>query len=1077
MLARTSSRLLGVIAALVLLVAGLPLPGQPARTVVESQPIVLHADEVATWSESGQRVVLLKGRVLAQQGLTLVRAQQAVVWVTEESKHRESRTSRAFLYAEGDVRIEKGSDSEAKPKLLLELATSGELELRSQKSKVVQTPQPNDPLLARAIAERLPRPLTIVTDPPAPEIRPVSHQVKQPQPPPSPYNAPPPQPTTPISVPGQPNVMPSITVPPAPGTPAPNLSPPAVSPGFAPGPMASPGPRPGGPAVPPARQGPPRVLSIAPRTGKAFETQSFALPNGEQAIVATGGIILIVRNMESLGLVDIEADQLVLWTKGGGTTNVLQDMQSSQGKVSRDLEFYLAGNVIIHQQNKDGSRKITCDEAYYDVNRNVAIAISADLEFTQPGIQDPVHVRADEVTQISPTLFQATRAEIFSSKLPSDPGLKVFVATSTIEQVTQQRRTIFGRTVIGRDTGQPIQEVEHIIRSRSVFLEVEDVPILYFPFAQGSAEHPLGPIRDFNFGVNDIFGVQVGVGLDVYDLFGWEPIDGTRWIMSLDYLSKRGPAGGSDFDYAGKDLFGIHSFYQGRARAFAIYDTGEDILGAFRNNEPHPDFRGRTRWLHRWWDMPYGFSFMSQVAYISDKNLVEQYYKQEWDTDIDQSTFAYLKQQNDNWAWTALVEPRIHRDWITQTEWLPRADGYLLGQSFFDLFTWNVHASAGYAQLRPTEVAPFAVEPTQVNIDTGRFDFWQELSLPLSVGPFRVVPYGILDLTAYTQDLSGDSRGRVLGGGGVRGSMPLTRLYPDICSDLWNLNGINHKIVFSSNFVSLASDTAFSTLPQLDELQDDATDQAMRDIFPVQPTINPAHGAFLTTSPFFDPQRYAIRRLLETHVDTMDSVEVLQLDIRQRWQTKRGYPGMQHITDWMILELSGSYFPREDRDNFGEPLAFLEYDWVWNIGDRTALVSTGWVDPIDEDAARVWTIGGYFNRPDRTSFFLGYRQIDPVDSRAVTGALTYILSPKYAVTGSTSYDFGTREALSNTLVLTRMGSDVQISFGVTYNAMQQNFGVQFYIVPNLMAKQDSFGKKGFGNNSPGGAGGGNFFQQ
>jgi hypothetical protein len=58
-------------------------------------------------------------------------------------------------------------------------------------------------------------------------------------------------------------------------------------------------------------------------------------------------------------------------------------------------------------------------------------------------------------------------------------------------------------------------------------------------------------------------------------------------------------------------------------------------------------------------------------------------------------------------------------------------------------------------------------------------------------------------------------------------------------------------------------------------------------------------------------------------VDTLDSIEVLQLNARQRWQTKRGYPGMQHIVDWMVLELSGSYLPREDRDNFGEPLAFL----------------------------------------------------------------------------------------------------------------------------------------------------------
>ena len=43
----------------------------------------------------------------------------------------------------------------------------------------------------------------------------------------------------------------------------------------------------------------------------------------------------------------------------------------------------------------------------------------------------------------------------------------------------------------------------------------------------------------------------------------------------------------------------------------------------------------------------------------------------------------------------------------------------------------------------------------------------------------------------------------------------------------------------------------------------------------------------------------------------------LEFDVRQRWQTKRGYPGQQHITDWMTLDLSGSFFPLSKRDNFG----------------------------------------------------------------------------------------------------------------------------------------------------------------
>src|SRR5205823_5635239 len=107
-----------------------------------------------------------------------------------------------------------------------------------------------------------------------------------------------------------------------------------------------------------------------------------------------------------------------------------------------------------------------------------------------------------------------------------------------------------------------------------------------------------------------------------------------------------------------------------------------------------------------------------------------------------------------------------------------------------------------------------------------------------------------------------------------------------------------------------------------------------------------------------------------------------------------------------------------NRDDFGSSLAFLEYDWTWNIGDRTTVVSTGWFDPLDE-GARFWTIGTYVARPDRTNFFLGYRQIDPLESKAVTAAITYVFSPKYAITGSTTYDFGTQQNQSTAVTLAR----------------------------------------------------------
>src|SRR5262249_30944453 len=161
----------------------------------------------------------------------------------------------------------------------------------------------------------------------------------------------------------------------------------------------------------------------------------------------------------------------------------------------------------------------------------------------------------------------------------------------------------------------------------------------------------------------------------------------------------------------------------------------------------------------------------------------------------------------------------------------------------------------------------------------------------------------------------------------------------------------------------------------------------------------------------------------------------LQFDLRQRLQTKRGYPGLQHTVDWMTLDLSATYFPSPTRDNFGSSVAFLEYDWLWNVGDRTALMSSGWYDPFDT-GARVSTVGVSFNRLDRSSLFLGYRQIDFLQSKAVTASVSYTFSPKYAISAASVYDFGISESLSNYLAVTRMGTDVQITLGVSYNALQ-----------------------------------------
>jgi hypothetical protein len=1050
----------------------------------DSKPIILYSDHITTWVEGNRRIILLQGVVLAEQGITQLRMQQGVAWIDLE-RTRKLGILHVDIYAEGDVRLENGTDHQFGPRALVELNTRGELKLKAQQGRIIQEARPNDPVYRRAIAERQAAP------PPPSEAKPAGSNPSSPPPktrkswyfPPQPMGA-----ATPAATGASTTTIPVVPVqggsdyapiptPPAPAAPSVPTIPVPGPPGAAPTAPAPIGPDganavvPGVPgAVPPgdaapgptvAPAAPARNIRVVPRTQAPFQVQEVALTNGEKAIVVTGGIIMSVMSPSAgLDLLDIEADRLVIWTRGD-SQQVFNDMSHAQGHTGREVEFYLAGNVELREKGPKENRTLRADEMYYDVSRNVAVAYQGDLEFKQPGLPDPIHMKADEILQLSMTKFESVTTDVFSSRLPSDPGLKVHVQKSHLEQKRTVKRRWFGlgSDIVDSKTGQPQVEVQQIFTGNNVTLEVEDIPIFWMPWVQGDPKDPLGPLRSINLNFSQMYGFQAAASLNMFDLLSITPPPGMHWRGDLDYLSYRGPAMGTNIDYAGKDLMGpsLPGNYLGQLMAWGIYDRQlGDVLGGGRGDITSPEFVGHPAWRGRFTErhmQELGEDFLLQFQFsaLSDKNFLEEYYWREFNTDINQETFLYLKYQHDNYAVTGTVQPNI-RNWVNEGTKLPEFRGYLIGQDFFNLLTYNTRVNLGYNQLRVSDVPPPNTGLTSFAASTGRFDVWQEVFLPFYLGPVKVMPYAVLDLADYTSDLSGSDLGRVYYGGGVRASMPLTRIYPDVHSELFNLDGINHKMVFSANYYNAYSTQGFNLFPQIDRLNDDATDQSIRDMNANQFTFNPANAGFLTTSTYYDPQTYAIRRLLAltsfNYLEAQDTIQVLELDWRQRLQTKRGYPGMEHIIDWMVLDLSTSYYPNPARDNYGQAFAFMQYDYVWNVGDRTAIVSDGWYDPLSH-GARWYNIGAFLNRPDRTSFYVGYRQTDPLQSKLVSASASYIFSPKYAVTASTSYDFGTNSGIANGITFTRMGADVQVSLGISYNAILQNFSFNFSIMPNL----------------------------
>lgn len=1018
---------------------------EPLRITIDAgnDNVELRAGNVATWEETRERVFLFRDKVAIQAGKHILRADRAAVWIAIEP-NPDNAPTRGEIYLEGGVAIGSGANTQqTADSAVVRFSTTGIASIQ-RKSGIEQKNLADIPFYRNANAARQPGVVTATGNGPKNEPESAPREAKA---------------STPFEG----------IIQPVQGTTTPKAESGAQG-----GKKGSEPPLFETPVLPlpPVST---RKLKIGNRSANPTFAKYMNMPNGEQIALITGGIkLLAVFPERGNEILDVESDELVVWQKGGKTSELVEAMRDNEGVTQdndREVELFLSGNVIMRYgmardpRLSDGSlieeKVMRADRVYYDVSRSKAIALDADLEMISTGIAEPGHFRGEELWQLSTQEFQAHRANAAASKLPADPGLNLRIRQVTItEEKDQVRRTIFGMPFIDRYTGEQVVGPSRRYKARNTFVEFGGVPVMWFPYLSGDVNDPTGPLESINYRTDSVFGNQYYTTWSLLELLGIKKLPGESWNLMVDYLSDRGPALGTSYDLKADKLFGIEAPFTTRFLAYGMRDEGFDNLGGQRSYSFVPTaYRGRVLFKHV---QEYeNLSFQGQLSYMSDRNFIEQYYKYDWDIGPNQETFVYWKYQSGIGAATLLAEPNLNRPWVTETQWLPRVDGFWLGQSFFDRITYNTWASAGYANLKtfslPTSELPTTIDPTTVPSETpiqaGRFDWMQQASVPFSLGALKIDPYATLGMTYYSNDLNGDSRGRVIGGVGARVSLPFSKLYEGIQSELFNVNGIYHKTKLVGNYYSAWSNTPYTTLAQLDRMNDDATMQSVRDIQPWQPTyVENFAGNMLFNSPLYDPRKYALRRLVDTRVDALDSIQVVQAEFRQRWQTKRGYPGQEHTVDYITLDLSGSYFPAKDRDNFGHQVAFLEYDATWAVGDNNGFTSSGWVDPW-AFGTRYWNIAAYFTRPDGASLNLSYRHFEPVDSRLATIAVIYRFSPKYAVGFSASYDLSIANNQSNTLSFSRTGTDMTWSVGFSYNAIISNFGFNFSVIPNLLAQK------------------------
>jgi hypothetical protein len=654
-------------------------------------------------------------------------------------------------------------------------------------------------------------------------------------------------------------------------------------------------------------------------------------------------------------------------------------------------------------------------------------------------------VRGERMRQTSESRFHAQNAWVTTSPY-GKPGYRIQASDIFVEPGPS------AFTGIDPLTGQQVMGQSMWVTSVNNQFLVGDTPIFYLPKISGPAEDPGVPIRSATVTQDRIFGLQVNTVWDLNKLLGLPKQPGTKLDLLADYRTKRGPGIGARAEYQGENSYGD---YLGNGTLYYQYDKGKDNLGLDRRSlEPQDESRGEATWRHRQ-ELSNGAMLFGEIGYLSDRNYLEQYHENRFDSDKDVETLIGIRK--DSGAFSGSLWGRTDLSGFeANTQWLPRADAYSFSQPLFDgLLYWNMHSSVGYANMKqmdqPTDVTdPFTVNGLPYMTDASGVVAMtrHELDMPFNVGPVNFEPF-IMGEAAYWEDGIGNQQvDRYLMNAGMRARLSATRIFPFIRSDVFNLNGLAHKHDTMLEYSLTNSSRSINEIPQYNEI-DENSQERFRTRYPLQ-----VYSGILPTE--FNPRNYAIRTgaglwASAPYHELADDLQAFRLGFRDRLQTKVGPPNAPRIRDWMVWEYGATLFPKADRDNFGEDVGLLFGHYRWNVSDRTSLLTDSSWDLFDH-AQNIWSVGILSQRSLRGSVYLGYRDVTATDyfqSQTIIGSYSYQMSPKWISTASYAYDVAAGESRGSSVTVSRVGLDWILHFGLGLDFSKGNVGVGLSLEPRF----------------------------
>jgi hypothetical protein len=765
----------------------------------------------------------------------------------------------------------------------------------------------------------------------------------------------------------------------------------------------------------------------------------------------TGGLNMLIEGVEfdangqqvNPGVIDISADRIVAWTPAtnGDGDQPQTGFMSLEHSSDTPFQVYLEGNIVIRQDKNT----VTATHAFFDVRNNQALIMNAELKAYIPTTDGYFRIRGERLRQLSRDRFHAQNAWVTTSPY-GEPGYRIQATDIFVEPGMYSPWTLMNRF-----TRQQPSETTMITSLNNQFI-VGNTPLFWLPRVTGPAEDPGIPIRRATVKQDRIFGVQVETVWDMNKLLGRPKIPGVEWDLLLDYRTKRGAGVGSGTRYSGENGLGT---FQGEGRLYYQNDRGRDNLGLDRRSlQPESDNRGEATFRHRQ-QLPSDAMLFGEIGYLSDRNYLEQFHENRFDSEKDVETLLGVRQDSGAFSGMLWTRPDLN-GFDATTNWLPRADAYSFSQPLFDgLAYWSSHSSAGYADSQtmqaPTDPTdPFTPLglPYQANASGLVAMSRHEIDAPFMIGPVNIDPYVMGEAAYWDQGFTPESVDRYLLSAGVRARLFAWKVMPFVNSHIFNLRGLAHKHETIFEYAWTDVSRGINEIPQYNEIDENSQERfRTRYTNQIFPGVIPGE---------FNPRNYAIRNgaglwASAPYHELADDQQVLRLSFRNRLQTKSGPINSQRTRDWMVWESGLSYFPQSQRDNFGEDFGLIYNRYRWNVSDRTSFLADNTLDLFD-NGQDIFSVGVLSQRSLRGSVYLGYRQVDLgryLDSRIVTGSYSYQMSEKWISTAAYAYDVAATESRGTSLTLSRVGLDWILHMGMGLDFSKGNVGFGISLEPRF----------------------------